>query len=95
MARIDASQSPTMADGFGSTEEMLERYATRSGRDVSHIDYYVAFNHFKSACIVQGVLARYLSGALGDTTDVDLDGFARSVVDRSAMAMAALDALLS
>lgn len=94
-SRIDASQSPTMADGFGSADEMLQRYARRSGRDVSHIDYYVAFNQFKSACIVQGVLSRYLSGALGDTTHVDLDAFARSVVDRSAMAMTALDALPS
>jgi len=94
-ARVDVSQTPTMADGFGSAEEMLQRYAVRSGRDVAHIDYYIAFNHFKSACIVQGVLSRYLSGALGDTTGVDLDGFARSVVDRSAMAIAALDALPS
>jgi aminoglycoside phosphotransferase (APT) family kinase protein len=92
-ARTDGSQTPTMAEGFGSADEMLQRYASRSGRDVSNIDYYVAFNHFKSACIVQGVLSRYLSGALGDTSEVDLEGFARSVVDRSAMAMEALDGL--
>ncbi len=89
----DAAMLPTMADGFGSAEEMLHRYAVRSGRDVSHIEYYVAFNHFKSACIVQGVLSRYLSGALGDTSNVDLDGFARAIADRSAMAIEALDSL--
>jgi len=89
----DAADLPTMADGFGSSDEMLERYALRSGRDVSGIGFYVAFNHWKYACIVQGVLSRYLSGALGSTDGVDLEGFARSIEQRAALASESLDAL--
>jgi aminoglycoside phosphotransferase (APT) family kinase protein len=66
--------APSLAPGFPSREEILERYAERSGRDLSKIDYYVAFSLWKSACIVEGVYARYLGGALGKT-DVNLDSF--------------------
>jgi hypothetical protein len=45
---------------------------------VSGIAYYVAFSHWKSACIVEGVYARYLQGSL-DTTGVNVDAFKLSV----------------
>ena len=70
--------SPTTAPGFPRRAELLERYADRSGRDVSTIDFYVAFSHWKSACIVEGVYARYLHGAL-ETADVNVDAFKLSV----------------
>src|SRR5204863_5072690 len=70
--------SPTTATGFPTRAELLDRYAERSGRDVSQIDFYVAFSHWKSACIVEGVYARYLHGAL-DTSDVNVDAFKLSV----------------
>src|SRR5262249_51575621 len=38
-----APGAPSRAPGFPSREEILERYAKRSGRDLSKIDYYVAF----------------------------------------------------
>lgn len=66
--------APSLAPGFPSREEIVERYARRSGCDLSKIDYYVAFSQWKSACIIEGVYARYLGGALGKT-DVDLDLF--------------------
>jgi aminoglycoside phosphotransferase (APT) family kinase protein len=69
-----APGAPSLAAGFPSREEVLDRYAERSGRDVSQIDYYVAFAMWKSACIIEGVYARYLGGALGKT-DVNLDQF--------------------
>ena len=70
--------SPTSTPGFPTRSELLDRYAARSGRDVSGIDFYVAFSHWKSACIVEGVYARYLQGSL-DTTGVNLDAFKISV----------------
>jgi aminoglycoside phosphotransferase (APT) family kinase protein len=65
---------PSMVEGFPRREELVERYAGRTGRDLSQIDFYIAFSHWKSACIGEGVYARYLHGAL-DTTGVDLDSF--------------------
>jgi aminoglycoside phosphotransferase (APT) family kinase protein len=70
--------SPSSAPGFPSRDELLDRYATRSGRDVSQIAFYIAFAHWKSACIVEGVYARYLAGAL-DSSGINLDVFKISV----------------
>ncbi len=74
--------APSMAAGFPSAQDLLGRYARRSRRDVSFIDYYVAFAFWKSACILEGVYARYLGGALGETS-VDVDAF-RGRVERMA-----------
>lgn len=57
---------PSGAEGFPTYVELLERYATRTGRDVSGIDYYVAFSSWRLAVISEGVYARYLHGAMGD-----------------------------
>jgi aminoglycoside phosphotransferase (APT) family kinase protein len=70
--------SPTTVPGFVTRKELIERYEERSGRNLSNIDFYVAFSHWKTACIVEGVYARYLHGAL-DTTGVNVEAFKISV----------------
>lgn len=60
---------PTSAPGFLSYAEVVARYADRTGRDVSDIDYYVAFSSWRLAVISEGVYARYLHGAMGDQHD--------------------------
>ena len=57
---------PTGIDGFPTYTELLERYATRTGRDLSDIGYYVAFSSWRLAVISEGVYARFLNGAMGD-----------------------------
>ena len=61
-----AAGSATALEGFPTRSELLELYAQRTGRDVSQIGYYVALGYWKLACILQGVLVRYRSGAMGD-----------------------------
>ena len=56
------SMAPSMAPGFATKDELLERYASASGLDLSQIRFYIAFNHWKSACINEGVYARYVKG---------------------------------
>ncbi|MEX0847632.1 MAG: phosphotransferase family protein [Ilumatobacteraceae bacterium] len=68
------ANDPTSAGGFPSYADLLERYATRTGRDLSGIDYYVAFSCWRLAVISEGVYARYLHGAMGDQ-DVDIQQF--------------------
>ena len=53
------------ARGLPARKELLERYASASGRDLGQIDFYVAFGYWKLACIVEGVYARYVGGAMG------------------------------
>jgi aminoglycoside phosphotransferase (APT) family kinase protein len=61
--------SATAAPGFPGRKEVSARYAAASGRDLSEIDYYVALGYWKIATILEGVYARYASGAYGDTDD--------------------------
>ena len=57
--------TPTACDGFPTRAELRERYAARSGRDVSQLDFYIAFGYWKLACILEGVFSRYAGGAGG------------------------------
>ena len=63
---------PTREPGFPHRNELLTRYAERTGRDCSGIDFYVSFNHWKTVCIIQGVYARYMAGQKS-TEGVDLE----------------------
>ncbi len=84
---------PTAAGGFPSYASMVERYAARTGRDLSNIDYYVAFSHWRLAVISEGVFARYQKGVMGAQPDAatlaqlstgteDLATSARDALDR-------------
>lgn len=58
-------EAATTVPGFLPRETMRLRYAQRSGRDVSMLDFYIAFGYWKLACILEGVYARYSAGAMG------------------------------
>ena len=56
------------------------RYAERSGRDLSEIDFYVALGLWKLAIVLEGVYARYSAGQYGDPgADEGFKQFARLV----------------
>ncbi|WP_326834061.1 phosphotransferase family protein [Amycolatopsis rhabdoformis] len=50
------------APGYPSTDEVIARYAERSGRDVSALNWYVSFAFFKLAVILEGIYFRYSKG---------------------------------
>ncbi|MDX2380022.1 MAG: phosphotransferase family protein [Acidimicrobiia bacterium] len=88
----DRTNDPTGLDGFPTYSEMVERYARRTGRDVSEIDYYVAFGSFRLAVISEGVYARYVHGAMGDQ-EIDpemLAGFKAGTEQLAESALAAM-----
>jgi aminoglycoside phosphotransferase (APT) family kinase protein len=66
------ANDPTPAGGFPSYRELVDRYATTTERDVSGVDYYVAFSCWRLAVISEGVYARYLHGAMGRQEGIDL-----------------------
>jgi aminoglycoside phosphotransferase (APT) family kinase protein len=68
----------TIASGFPTRDEVRARYAERSGRDLSEIDYFVALGYWKLAIILEGVYARYASGQYGKT-DEGFEQFAKIV----------------
>ena len=55
----------TSLPGFPTRAELTARYAERSGRDTTELAYYTAFGHWRLACIIEGVYARYAAGAMG------------------------------
>jgi aminoglycoside phosphotransferase (APT) family kinase protein len=62
----DALTSVTDRPGFFSRDEIIDRYARRSGRDLTAIRYYEIFAVFKIAVVIQQIYYRY---AQGQTTD--------------------------
>jgi aminoglycoside phosphotransferase (APT) family kinase protein len=85
-------QGPVTAGGFPNRGELTTAYAHGTGRDLSHINYYRAFSHWRLAAIGQGVYKRYLVGAMGTDRDFDLDTYKQLVTVR---AEAALELLTS
>ena len=69
----------TTAPGFWERARLTERYAEVSGRDLSRLDFYVAFGFWKLACILEGVYARYVGGALGVRDRSELAPFVAQV----------------
>lgn len=85
-----ATASPTAAGGFGTREEIVAYYSERTGFEVSDINYYRAFQNWRLAAIVEGVLARYLQGVMADNT-VDTDAYKLQVEGLCAHALALLE----
>lgn len=52
--------------GWFSRDEIIERYAQRSGRDLSGIRFYETFALFKVAVVVQQIFYRYTRGQTDD-----------------------------
>ncbi|MDO9380693.1 MAG: phosphotransferase family protein [Nocardioidaceae bacterium] len=50
------------ADGYPSVDDVLQRYATTSGRDLSDLGFYLALAHFKLAVILEGIHFRFVNG---------------------------------
>ncbi|MER6331750.1 phosphotransferase family protein [Streptomyces sp. NPDC014983] len=63
---LDVPNSPVSttaeAPGHPAPEELVERYAARSGRDVSAVSWYEAFAFFKLAVILEGIHYRFTLG---------------------------------
>ncbi|WP_229022795.1 phosphotransferase family protein [Actinomarinicola tropica] len=69
----------TALPGFPNRQELVDRYAAASGRDVSNLPVYVAFGYWKLACIVEGVYARYLGGSMGTSDPAQFEVFKSQV----------------
>jgi aminoglycoside phosphotransferase (APT) family kinase protein len=62
----DALTTITDRPGWFSRDEIIERYATGSGRDLSNIHFYETFALFKIAVVIQQIYSRYARGQTDD-----------------------------
>jgi aminoglycoside phosphotransferase (APT) family kinase protein len=72
----DAGWMPTWRAGFPTRREAAERYARRTGADLTDLPWYVIFNVFRFAAILQQIYVRYVRG---QTTDPRFAAFGRKV----------------
>jgi aminoglycoside phosphotransferase (APT) family kinase protein len=75
---IPLAEPATIEPGFPTRDEVRERYAERSGRDLSDLGFFIALGYWKLAIILEGVYSRYAAGKYGKT-DEGIHQFARVV----------------
>ena len=76
-AEIDTSA------GFLRRDEIVARYAEKSGRDVSHLDFYEVLAGYKLAIILEGIHARFQMGkTLGEGFD-HIGGLVEALVNQA------------
>jgi aminoglycoside phosphotransferase (APT) family kinase protein len=90
---VDASaagdaMAPTVIGGFPTRAEFIARYCELIGRELPDIGYYRAFQYWRLAAIVEGVLSRYLKGVMGNEANTDV--FRRQVDHLADSALALL-----
>lgn len=56
----------TYLPGCPTRREATDRYAARTGRDLTHLPFYHAFGLYKNAVIIQQIYARWKAGLTGD-----------------------------
>lgn len=75
-----------LAPGYLSRDEVLERYQSLSGRDVTHMPFHLALAFFKLAVILEGIHYRH---SHGQTVGAGFDGIGDMIVPLIAAGRAA------
>ena len=57
---------PTTVPGFMTRPQAVARYAKRTGRDLSNLDWYLVFGTWKVAVVLQQIYIRWLRGQTKD-----------------------------
>ena len=79
--RTFVSQAPTALAGFYTRAELVQRYAEKSGRDVSGIAFYETFALWKTAIVCLQLFVLYTNGQLQDERLSDFDLRAERLVE--------------
>ncbi|SRR5579875_741942 len=66
LIELSEGYAHTTRPGFFTRDELIQRYAERTGRDLSHIEFYRAWALWKTATVVQQIYVRFVRG---QTTD--------------------------
>ena len=74
--------------GYPTPEEVTERYASGSGRDVSDLGFHLALGYFKLAVILEGI---YLRHSKGQTLGSGFEGIGDSIFGLVTAGLAARD----
>ena len=67
---------------FYTQQQFIQRYAKKSGRDISTIHYYCAFAYFKVAVICQQMYDRYIKGQIPNDRFAQMDKMATVLIQQ-------------
>lgn len=93
---VEANDSESMRSGaFGPTalpgsltrQELVDRYAEKSGRNVSGILFYYCFGLYKTAVIIQQIYARFVRGHTRDERFARLNEHVTALSRQAALAI--------
>ncbi len=85
--------SATSCGGFPSRDALLARYEALTGFPTDKIAYYRAFQYWRLAAIVEGVLSRYMKGVMAEGGNVEAFRSQIDALARAAAELATSDAL--
>ncbi|WP_026695731.1 phosphotransferase family protein [Peribacillus kribbensis] len=74
----------TVMEGFMTRQQFMEEYAKKSGRDITHMNFYLTFAYFKLAVIAQQIFYRYKKGQTQDPRFAHFDTFVKSLIAHAA-----------
>ena len=80
----DALASVVDRPGWFSRDEIIDRYAKRSGRDLSGIRFYETFALFKVAVVIQQIFCRYARGQTDDPRFARFDARVNALAHQAA-----------
>jgi aminoglycoside phosphotransferase (APT) family kinase protein len=66
-----------------SRAEFMERYALKSGLDLSSMHFYLTFAYFKLSVIVQQIYIRWLRGQTQDQRFAIFGSHVRTLIDHA------------
>ena len=69
----DAGWRVSALPGFATREQLVARYAERTGRQIEHVAFYVALAIWKLAILLEGSYRRHLAGTTDDPFFATLD----------------------
>lgn len=87
-AASDADQNSSLraitnGPGWLTREEIIKRYETATGRDLSRIVFYETFARFKVAVVIQQIYFRYVKGQTGDERFQNFDQLVRGLIQEA------------
>jgi aminoglycoside phosphotransferase (APT) family kinase protein len=69
--------------GFLTRKQFIELYAEKSGRDVTHMNFYLTFAYFKLAVIGQQIYYRYKKGQTNDARFANFNFFVKNLIQHA------------
>ncbi len=70
-------------EGLPSREELVERYAQRTGRDLSALDWYRVFSPWKLGIVLEGSYAKHLRGESKNPTHAFFGSLTETLLERA------------